>query len=103
MNEYLDLIELRLSGWRLRPPRSDLDRGEYDAYRALPRRTVRRLTGDIAGMDPDDFLAWYVGLALRSIRRNRQLRHARTYRRRDARARAEGWGSFHYYRQAVGW
>lgn len=90
--------------------------GEWDEVRAISRSVRRRLIGaglmSPRGMAPDqlaevvgawygrDFtsdevVTWYVWHALQTIEHRRTAARARTYRRRDAQARAEGFRSFY--------
>jgi len=94
--------------------------GEWDEVRAISRKVRRRLigaglmhprgmapdqlaevVGDWFGRDftADELVAWYVWHGLQTIEQRRTAARARTYRRRDARARAEGFRSFYHRRR----
>lgn len=113
-----------LATWNSRRPNG----GEWDALRAVPLRTRRRLTGagylSLRGMLPDEFsdllerngvkdpIPWYIRTALLAIdekhaarRRAREKALAPTglFQHRDQLAKAAGFRSYYDYRMKSGW
>lgn len=103
----------------LRSPRREYVGGEWDAFKALPSRQVRRLIGagwlrrtgeapdvlaeriidQVAGVDTVcEAVTWYISAAGTAMREQRAERWRRQFRNRDRRADRLGFGSYHYHR-----